>query len=138
MSSNHIRPEDVTDIQRDVFRIGMDQHSLSPARLSALSGIPIDTIRSWARGTAMPFHGFVRLAPHFPDYLLSLMTEPSGKAVVTLEDGDGNLDELGREAAGYVADKLERESDGVVCHMDKAVLKGRARRIAAAARRAAA
>jgi len=138
MADRHSETQHVLGLQADMFRLAKRDHALTYKRLSLLSGIPDTTIETWAKGTAMPVHALVRLAPHIPDELTSLLMEPAGKHIGTDEQDDGNLDALGREAAGFVAEKLEREADGKVCHIDQAALKSRARRIAAKARAAAA
>jgi hypothetical protein len=69
---------------------------------------------------------------------MSLMTEPAGKFIGTLEDGGGSLDALGREAAGYTAEYLDAKSDGVVTPMERGKLRDKARRVASIARAVAA
>ena len=138
MSNRDAETQHVLGLQADMFRLAKRDYALSYKRLSLLSGIPDTTIESWAKGVSMPVSGLVKLLPHVPDELTSLLLEPAGKHVGTNETDDGDLDALGREAAGFVAEKLDREADGTVCHIDKAALKSRARRVAGVARAAAA
>jgi hypothetical protein len=67
-------------LQGDMFRLARRDYALSYKRLSLLSGIPDSTIESWAKGVAMPLHGFIALAPHIPDDLLSMVVEPAGSS----------------------------------------------------------
>ncbi len=124
--------------QAAMFRLAARDYGLSRTRLSLETGIAESTLKSWANGTAMPVCGFAKLARIIPDALTSLLVEPAGKHIGTNEGGDGDLDALGRECAGLVSEKLDREADGVLCHIDRAALRGRARRVGAAARAVAA
>lgn len=130
---------DSVDAQREMFRLAQNELGLSIPVIVKRSPLSLSTLKGWRDGAAMPAWALGALgAAGIPDHLLSLITEPFGKHIGTDELGDGDLDALGRESAAFVADKLEREGDGIVCHIDKAALKQRARRIAPIARRAAA
>lgn len=120
-------------IQCDIFRLAKRDHALSPARLSALSGLPKTTIESWTKGTAMPAFGLARLSPFIPDELITLLFEPFGKHVETSETDESDLDELGCETAGFTADYVQAVSDGKITPMERAKLAERALRIAAKA-----
>jgi hypothetical protein len=90
-------------LQGDMFRLARRDYALSYKRLSLLSGIPDSTIESWAKGVAMPLHGFIALAPHIPDDLLSMVVEPAGKFVGTFEPSGNDLHDLSTDCADYQA-----------------------------------
>lgn len=131
--------------QRRMFRLAARDHGLDRAALHLETHIPDATLKSWGCTASdkvafavIPLSGLRKLLRVIPDELTSLLFAGTGKHVGTDELGEGDLDSLGREAAGYVAEKLEREADGIVCHIDRAALQNRARRVCAVARRAAA
>ena len=78
----------------------------------------------------MPLWVFIRLCKVIPDDVTSIMVEPAGKCILSLLPQDDDLDRLTAEAVEFAADKLRREADGVVCHIDRAALAERARRLA--------
>jgi hypothetical protein len=89
--------QNILAIQSDMFRLAKRDYQLSPKRLAALSGIPEATVASWAhpqRPAAMPMHGFVRLLPHLPDDLSSLLTEPADKHIGTNAPSDNDIHDL--------------------------------------------
>lgn len=130
---------DSIDAQRDMFRYAARDHGLTLAVLAKRSPISLSTLKGWNQGAAMPAWALFALGEAgIPDELLSLVSDPFGRHVGTNEGGDGDLDELGREAAHFNAEKLDAEADGIVTHIEKAGLQHRARRIASVARRAAA
>lgn len=64
--------------------------------------IPLATLQSWAKGTAMPLAALNRFAKAgVSDGLLSILTEPGSK-VICQDGAEGDLDALGVKAAGYV------------------------------------
>ena len=130
---------DIVERQATVLRIAERDHDLTTARLAAETGISESTLRSYSTGTAMPLHNAVKLAAIIPDHLVSLWFEASGKVVLDRPgDEDAALAELLLEATGYAAEHVERfVDDGRHCHIDKAALKERARRVASVATRAA-
>lgn len=128
--------QDVTNQQEAMLRIAERDHGLTTARLSAETGIPVNTIRSWKREcapVAMSLGDFVAVCRVIPDHLTSLCLEPAGKQIVDDGSGDGLLTELLLETSGYAADHIERMADGAICHKDKAALAERAQRIASIA-----
>lgn len=121
------------EAQRRFFRIAKRDHGLSRKVLHIDTGIPLSTLKSWEADTAMTLSAFNRLArAGVPDHLLSLLTDPGEKHVCTNGDDD-DLDELASECAGFVADKLDAERDGVVTPIEEGRLKARKRRIKALA-----
>ena len=129
---------DVIAAQEAMLRLAERDYGLSTKRLEAETGIPAVSLRSYKRDTMMPLAAFVKLARVIPDCLTSLVMEPSGKHVGTNEPTDGDIDALGREAAGFVAEKLEAEADGIVTPIERGKLRDRARRVECAARAVAA
>lgn len=89
----------VLALQADMFRLAKRDYLLTYKRLSLLSGIPDSTLESWGKGAAMPLYGFVKLAPHIPDDLLSMVMEPAGKFVGSVEPSDGDIHDLHTDAA---------------------------------------
>jgi hypothetical protein len=65
-----------------------------------------------------------------------MCVEPA--SIAPAEEPEGGLTELLCEAAGFVAEKVEADRDGVVTHIERIKLKERARRVAARARAVAA
>jgi hypothetical protein len=115
-------------LQREVFRLAEAEHGLSISVLARTRGLKLSAMPAWALG-----------ALRLPDDLVSLILSPFGKHVGTDEDGDGGcVDDLARETAGFTAEYMERAADGVICHIDKAALKKRARRLTPKARAVAA
>lgn len=130
---------DSIEAQRDMFRLAEKEEGLSLAVIAQRSPLKLGTLKGWRDGAAMPAWALGALgAAGVPDHLLSLLLEPYAKHVGSDETDDGDLDALGREGAHFLAEKADAEADGVVTHIERSKLKGRARRIAGVARRAAA
>ena len=127
-SGNRIARQSIA-AQAHMFRLAERDHGLTRKVLHLETGIPLSTLKSWAGDTAIPVYGLALLAQVIPDHLTSLLLEPAGKIIVTAEEGDGDLDALGRECAGFVSDKLDAEADGRVTHIERARLDTRKRRI---------
>lgn len=143
MSQRSTIAEDVIGRQERMLRLAERDHGLSAVVLKAETGIPKDTILSWRRGVAMPAWALVALARVIPDELTTLMFEPVEKVVMSGHDGDGDLDLLAREMADYNVEYLNardpRSEDGAALSpRGRAILKEKASRVAATARRAAA
>lgn len=135
--------QDIVSRQERMLRLAERDHGLTLAVLHAETGISKATLSSWKNDTAMPAYGLVLLSEVIPDDLVSLMFEPVGRCVVTCENGDGDLDALAKESAGYNVEYLDARSpssDGGIdlTPREQARLKDRSRRIASVARRAAA
>lgn len=90
--------------QQELFRRAK-QKGLSLAVLHAADhNLKISTMRTWASGdTAMPAWAIGALGEAgVPDHLLSLVTEPFGRCVVTEEDGDGDIDTAANDAIAFI------------------------------------
>jgi hypothetical protein len=121
--------------QAEMFRVAERDYGLTIAALAKETGIPESTLKSYNSSNIfarakMPLWVFVQLCTVIPDDVLSVALEPAGKCVLPLLPDDNDLDKLAAEAAGLVADKLAREADGNICHIDRAALAERARRLA--------
>ena len=97
--------------QERMFRLAERDYGLSVKALHLESGIPVNTLSGWKNGTTMPAWALGALGKAgVPDYLLSLVLNPFSRHVGTDDDGDGALDCLGRETAGFTSDYLEAKS----------------------------
>ena len=128
--------------QYALFQDAAADHNLSLTVLAAETGIDRRVLATYAHSNPfarakMPLWVFRALCRVIPDDASSGCL-PDGKCVATIEEGDGDLDALGREAAGFVSDKLDAEADGHVDHIERARLKRRAARMAPIAHRVAA
>lgn len=127
------------ETQRDIFRLAERDHGLSRKAVSIKSGIEYDALGTYWRGEhAMPITALLRLCDVIPDYLLSRLLDPVGRQILVKEGEDGDMDELGREAAGFVAEYVEAKSDGKITPLEHARLKDRASRLGDAAQKATA
>ena len=134
---------EVLAAQAEMFRIAERDHGLTLKAIATETGIKLTTLQTWCVGNIFArarigLPDFVTLCRVLPDDCTSLVLEPAGKHVGSNESGEGDLTALTVESAGFAADKLTREADGKLCHIDQAKLKERARRLASVARRAAA
>lgn len=123
--------------QERMFRLAERDNGLSLKAISLDSGIPYDTIRSYAghKGSQamMPVSAVNKLAGVIPDDLLSHLFEPSDRHLAENGDEDFDADALGRETAGFTAEYVDAKSDGVVTPIERSRLRNRARRVARAA-----
>lgn len=129
------------EAQRRIFRLCERDYGYTLKSISLDSGINYDTLRSYARreDTAMmPITALLKLCDVVPDHLLSHLMDPVGRHIASNEATDGDLDELGREAAGFTNEYVNAKSDGKITPIEQQRLKSRAERVAAAAGRAAA
>jgi hypothetical protein len=132
---------EVLAAQAEMFRLAERDHKLTLKAISTETGIELTTLKSWCRSNIFArarigLPDFVVLCKVIPDDCTSLVLEPAGKHVATSDCEDGDFNELTTEAVGFAADKLAREADGVICHIDEAKLKERARRLQSVAQRA--
>lgn len=131
--------------QGELFRLAERDYGLTIAALATETGISESALKSYAQSNIfarakMPLWVFAELCKVIPDDVTSIMLRPADKCVLTLLPQDDDLDKLTAEAVEFAADKLRREADGTVCHIDRAALAERARRLtvkAAAVGRAA-
>lgn len=101
------------------------------AALSAASKIPTSTLKDWANGSAIPFHGVMRLRRYLPPEAINMLTEPAGARIVDTEGGDANWDEVAASAAGLAAEICVARADGNLTPSERAALKRRAREVVA-------
>lgn len=101
MSAFNSISTDSLEAQKRFFRV-CGRAGLSIKALHYDTGLPVATLTSWSKETAMPLSALHRFAKAgVPDELLSVLTEPGGKIVC--HDGlEGDLDALAVEASGYV------------------------------------
>jgi len=135
--------QDIISRQERMLRLAERDYDLSLKVLEAETEIPKETLATYKRDVAMPAWALVALSRVIPDDLTSLMFEPSGKHVGTNERGDGDVDALAREAAGYNVEYLDArsptgEAGPALSPREKARLGDRARRLASTARAVAA
>lgn len=133
MSEMAINPHHFVDTQADVFRLAKARYGLSTARLAARSDIPETTLATWGKGTSMPAWAMVELARHIPPDLMNLLLEGAGFCLTPLQHVDSEMDDLAYEATGFTHELLEARRDGKVTPIERAHLKEKARRVAAAA-----
>lgn len=98
--------------------------------LSLETGIPSTTLKSYEEGTAMPLTAFVRIAAvkGFPNELLALVLDLSGKAIADAEAEETDIDDAARAAveflARYVGARHPDSSSGIkIDHTEKPDLK---------------
>jgi hypothetical protein len=125
-----------------MLRLAERDYGLSIRDLSAETGIPGATLRSYKKGAVMPVTAFAKLCLVVPDDLTSLML-PSGKHVGTDEPADGDEATLAVEAASYNVEYLNAtaptsEGGRAITPRERGNLQDRARRLSAVARKVAA
>jgi hypothetical protein len=144
MADLSLPARDSVAAQREMFRRAESEDGLSIAALSKRSAIGASTLKGWKDGAAMPAWAIGALgAAGVPDHLLSLITEPFARCVVTEENGDGDLDTAANDAlefAGEVARARHPKSLGGVAILpqEKSVIHPKRQRAVASMRRAAA
>lgn len=143
MAAENRTEQETLSAQAELFRLADRDYGLSLNVLSRETGVSLSALKSYNASNIfarakMPLWVFVRLCRVVPDELTSLCLSDAGKHVGSNEEGEGDLDELAVETAGFVAEKLVAEADGVVTPMERRKLKDRARRVCATARRVAA
>ena len=144
MADLSLPARDSVAAQKELFRRA-GQKGLSLIVLSKRDDcLKLSTLRGWASGaTAMPAWAIGALGEAgVPDHLLSLVTEPWRRCIVTEIDGDGDLDTAAIEAndfAGEVARARHPQSPGgiAIVPQEAAIILPKAQRACAAIRRAA-
>ncbi len=140
MCSLHGLARNAVEAQERMFRLAERDYGLSIRALHLETRIPANTLQGWKNGTTMPAWALGALGKAgIPDHLLSLVLNPFGRHVGTNTDGDGALDELARETAGFTCDYLQATDPNSpggrnVIPMEAAKLAERAMRIEARAR----
>lgn len=114
--------------QQELFRLAQHECGLSLRALSQISSIPFSTLKGWRDGSAMPAWAMGELADAgVPDHLLSLVTAPWKRSVITDEDSDSDLDDAA-DAADEFATEVRRarhpKSPGgtAIVHGEKALI----------------
>jgi hypothetical protein len=129
----------VREAQRRIFRLAERDHGISLKIAGLDSGIPYNTIRSYASGEAvMPVPAMLKLVGVIPDDLLSYLLEPVQRHIVEDGNGDFDADALGREAhglAGEVQQARSPDSPGGtnIVPIEKQAIRSRAQRVIARA-----
>lgn len=143
MADLSLPARDSVAAQRELFRRAAADHQLPIASLAKRSGVSASTLKGWNDGAAMPAWAVGALgAAGVPDELLSLITEPWQRCVVTEEGGDGDLDTAAIEASEF-AQTVQRarhpNSPGgvAIVPQEAAAIHPKRQRAAAAMRRAA-
>ena len=119
--------------QQRMFRLAERDHGLNRQTLHAETKIPLSTLKSWANDTIIPLTGLRKLLRVIPDDLTTLLLTGTDKHFGSDETGDGDVDALGCEAAGFVSEYVEAKRDGRVTPIERARLGERAARLAARA-----
>lgn len=126
--------EKTLETQSDVFRLAERDYGLTKKVISSKSGIGYDSVLDYASGkTAMPVVALIKLCDVIPDHLLSQLLDPVGRHIASNAQRDGDLSELGREAANFTHDYVDAVSDGNVTPIERAKLESDARRLVGAA-----
>jgi hypothetical protein len=128
------------ETQRDIFRLGERDHGLTRKVVSSKSGIQYDALGTYWRGEhVMPITEVIKLCDVIPDYLLSRLFNPVHRQLTVEEGEDGDLDELGQEAANFTADYVSAKcGDGKITQIEHARLKAKASRLGDTAQRVSA
>lgn len=143
MADLSLPAQDSVASQRELFRRAA-QKGLTVAVLHQRDkGLKVSTMRAWSTGeTAMPAWAIGALGEAgVPDHLLSLVTEPFARCVVTSEDGDGDMDDAAIAAndfAGEVARARHPNSPGgvAIVPQEAVIIQPKLQRAVAAMRRA--
>jgi hypothetical protein len=96
--------QDSVAAQRELFRRAAKK-GLTIAVLNARdSNLKTSTLKGWASGqTAMPAWAIGALGEAgVPDHLLTLVTDPFGRCVVSKDQGEGDLDAAAQDAIEFV------------------------------------
>lgn len=92
--------------QARVFRVAERDFALTLKAISLDTGIPYNTVRSYAghngAPTMMPVSALAKLMGVIPDTLLSHLFDPVGKAIVDCTSDDGDHDTLGIDCGNIV------------------------------------
>jgi hypothetical protein len=102
------------------------------AALAEASRIPASTLKEWAGGSAMPFHGAMLLAKFLPREAINMICEPAGMRLADASGEDqGNWDLVAASAAGFTAEVCAARSDGRITPSEDARLRKIARKLIA-------
>ena len=121
-----------------MFRLAERDYGLTRRVLHLETGIPAETLKSWAHGTVIPLTGLRKLLRAIPDELTSLLLVGTGK-VITGDGSDGDMDALVAATADfqahYVAARSDKSPGGpTIIPMERERLKEKAARVCARSR----
>jgi hypothetical protein len=120
--------------QLTIFRRAERELGLTRKMVASDSGIHYDTLGFYWRGErVMPLTALLKLCDVIPDHMLSILLDPVGRHLSTNDKRDGDLADLGREAANFTSAYVDAVSDGNVTPIEKAKLVDGARRVCACA-----
>jgi hypothetical protein len=129
---------DSIEAQREMFRMAARDCGLTIAAIAQRSPLKESTLKGWRDGSAMPAWALGALGEAgVPDHLLSMVLAPFGRHVATDRISDGDLEELGRESAHYLADHADARADGTITPSERSRLSEGAARLAGIAMRVA-
>jgi len=105
MAELSLPARDSVEAQRELFRRAKNKGLSIAVLCKRDTTLSPSTLRGWASGeTAMPAWAIGALGEAgVPDHLLSLVTEPFARCVVTEEGSDGDLDTAALEAGEFAA-----------------------------------
>lgn len=93
--------------QERMFRLAERNHGLALKTISLDSGIPYNTIRSYAANNGaqvmMPVSAVNKLTGVIPDYLLSHLFEPSSHHIAENVEDDGDHDTLASNCIDFAS-----------------------------------
>jgi hypothetical protein len=105
MADLSLPARDSVAAQAEMFRLAQADHGLSLRVLSQRSPISYGTLRGWQNGAAMPAWAIGELADAgIPDELLSLITEPWKRSIVTDDETETDIDDAAEAADDVVAE----------------------------------
>jgi hypothetical protein len=108
MADLSLPARDSVAAQAEMFRLAQAECGLSLRAISQRSPIPCSTLKGWRDGAAMPAWAIGELGDAgVPDHLLSLVTAPWKRSVLTDEETDSDLDDAA-DAAGEFAASVRR------------------------------
>jgi len=110
----------------DVFRLYVGNgNRFSWGALADATGVPLSTLKSYARGATMPFHVALKLIAKLPPEAGNMLIRSSGYRLAPIEADDANWHELGAEASLLTFEILDAEKDGRIDHVERGRLKRR-------------
>lgn len=143
MADLSLPARDSVAAQSELFRRAASEQQLTIAAIASRSGIAPATLKGWKDGAAMPAWAIGALgSAGVADELLSLITSPWNRCVVTEEGGDGDLDTAAIEAADFVGEVARARSPNspggvAIVPQEAAIIHPKRQRACAAMRRAA-
>jgi len=144
MANLSLPARDSVAAQRELFRVAATKGLTLKVLSTRDVHLSYSTIKGWATGeTAMPAWAIGALGEAgVPDDLLSLVTQPFGRSVVSDEEGDGDLDDAAIAASDFaceVARARHPNSPGgiAIVPQEKSMIEPKRRAACAAIQRAA-